>query len=235
MDEIVQEGRTREEALQASLQKLGVEEKDVEVETLESPREGLFGLFGSRPVKLRVKIKAGAGAASDVPEGNTVRYAQTPQAAFLKGDENPEDLVRNFIEKIFQHLEVKCDIDVHEGENSIYVDITGEDAGVVIGKFGQTLDAVQFITNVVISKRYCNKKKIIIDVGDYRERRESSIQKLARSVARKVMKTRKEEALAPMPPQDRRIVHLALASFEHIATTSEGAGQNRKVIISYKE
>jgi spoIIIJ-associated protein len=126
-------------------------------------------------------------------------------------------------------------MEVHEGENNIFVDITGDDTGVLIGKFGHTLDSIQFLSNVIMTKKYGNRKKILINVGDYRERREKSIHKLARSVARKVLKTRKPEALAPMPPQDRRIIHLALATFDHISTTSEGTGKNRKVIISYKD
>lgn len=238
MNEIIQEGRNREDALNAALRKLGVDEKDVEVETLESAREGFFGfLGGGKPVKLRVRIKpiGSRGETGPASGEESEKDPNSARAPMFKDDQTPEDVVRDFISGVLECFEIRCDIEVHEGENNIFVDIEGDDSGVIIGKFGQTLDALQFLTNVVISKKYGNRKKILVNVGDYRERRENSIRKLARSVARKVLKTRKPEALAPMPPQDRRIVHLSLASFDHIATTSEGEGQNRKVIISYKE
>ena len=148
--------------------------------------------------------------------------------------ENPEDQVHDFLQKVINHLGVDCDIDVHEGQNEIFVDISGDDSGVIIGKFGQTLDSLQYLTNIIMGKKYNNKKKIVIDVGDYRSRREESVKKLARSVARKVIKSHKSEALSPMSPQDRRTVHLALSKFRDVQTSSEGSGINRKVIISYK-
>ena len=227
MDEIIREGRTREEALNAALDELGVTEEDVEVETLDSPREGLLGLVRSRPVKIRVSLRK---SKASTPETKT-----QPGTLPFSLEDTPEDMVRKFLEKVLELLGVRCETEVHEGENNIFVDIGGEDSGIIIGKYGQTLDAIQFLTNVIMSKKYGNKKKILINVGDYRKRREDSIHKLARAVARKVLKTKKSEALAPMPPQDRRIVHLALSSFDHITTTSEGTGKNRKVIIDYKE
>jgi spoIIIJ-associated protein len=233
MKEVIQEGRTREEALKVALEKLGADENDVFIEVLETPREGLFGLIGSRNIKLRVALVNSAPEPEPEPDPNLI-------ASTLHGhpqsfsDETPEDQVRDFLEQVFKCLEVECDIDVCEGQNDISVDITGKDSGVVIGKFGQTLDSLQFITNVVMTKKFGNRKKVVINVGDYRKRREESVHKMARSVARKVMKTHKPEALAPMPPQDRRIIHLALADYKNIVTTSEGTGKNRKVVISYK-
>ncbi len=237
MTEVIQEGRNREEALKTALEKLNVDENDVEVEVLESSREGLFGFIGSRPVKLRVTLKepdsVNKKAATESSVDDDEFNAGVTQP--FSEDFNPEDVVREFLVKIFDLLGASYELDVHEGENNIFVDISGDDTGVLIGKFGQTLDSIQFLTNVIMTKKYGNKKKILINIGDYRERREKSIHKLARSVARKVLKSKKPEALAPMPPQDRRIVHLALSNFDHIVTTSEGTGKNRKVIISYKD
>ncbi len=238
MNEVIQEGRNKEEALKAALEKLGVTREDVDVEVLETHREGLFGFIGSRPVKIRVFLKQ-----HDDSNFNRIEEDFEDEIGHVQGNPHvaypdnvtPEDVVKDFVTKVFSCLEVKCDIEVIEGENNIYVDIGGDDSGVIIGKFGQTLDALQFLTNVIMTKKYGNKKKILVNVGDYRQRRETSVKKLARSVARKVLKSKKPEALAPMPPQDRRIVHLTLSTYDHIATTSEGTGKNRKVIISYKD
>ncbi len=235
MTEVIQEGRNKEEALKSALDKLNTTEDQVEVEVLETPREGLFGFLGARAVKLRVKLKENPTSPSQTDDDFDEDDFGPQPARQLMNDQNPEDIVGSFLSTVFDLLDTSYEMDVHEGENNIFVDITGDDTGVLIGKFGQTLDSIQFLTNVVMTKKYGNKKKILINVGDYRERREKSIHKLARSVARKVLKTKKPESLAPMPPQDRRIVHLALASYDHITTTSEGTGKNRKVIISFKD
>ncbi|HOO55615.1 MAG TPA: RNA-binding cell elongation regulator Jag/EloR [bacterium] len=238
MKEVLQDGRTREEALKLALETLGATEEQVDIEVVEAQKERLFGLIGARHVKLRVSLKKGIETQKSVlPNDLPVDdFEEEPQpAALLFNDETPEEIVENFLTQVFESLEVKCDLDIHEGEKNIFVDIGGDDSGIIIGKFGQTLDAIQFLTNVIMSKKHGNKKKILINVGDYRQRRETSITKMAKSVARKVIKSKKDEALAPMPPQDRRIVHLALANFDHISTSSEGSGKNRKVIIAYKD
>jgi spoIIIJ-associated protein len=235
MTEVIQEGRNREEAVKTALDKLNATEEDVEIEVLEAQRDGLFGFIGSRPVKIRVKLKPVPEAKNAAPVKDLENEIDQPPVKSFTGDENPEDVVRDFLTTVFDMLGAVYEMEVQEGENNIFVDITGDDTGVLIGKFGHTLDSLQFLTNVIMTKKYGNRKKILINVGDYRERREKSIHKLARSVARKVLKTRQPEALAPMPPQDRRIVHLALAEYDRIVTTSEGTGKNRKVIISYKD
>jgi len=258
MEEIIKEGRTKEDALKAALAELGASEDQVDVEIISQPGGGIFGFLGSKNLKLRVKLKPGVVLKQDEPEPepepvddyeNIEEEEREPAPRPAAGKkpsgppkprgqydlDNPEDQVRKFIEQVIDKLDIKCDVEVHEGEKEIFVDITGDDSGVVIGKFGQTLDSLQYLANVIVGKQYDNKKKIVIDVGDYRERREMSVRRLARSVARKVIKSRKSEALAPMSPQDRRTVHLALSNFRDVETTSEGSGPNRKVIISYKK
>lgn len=237
MKEIIQEGKTREEALATALEKLGATEEQVEVELITASRDGLFGFLGSRGVKLKVTLKEEGNIAVAKPtavsddEGNVVSKANLR----APGEGNPEDQVEQFISKVLELLEVECNISVHEGENDIFVEIAGDDSGVIIGKFGQTLDSLQYLTNVIMGKDFGNQKKIVIDVSGYRERREASVRKLARSVARKVVKQRKSETLSPMSPQDRRTVHLALSNFKDVETISEGSGVNRKVIINFKK
>lgn len=251
MNEVIQEGKTKEDAITAALVKLEAEREDVEIEVIDEGREGfLGGLLGSRNYKLRVTLKEIqesieepplAQIEDDEPETDDYQEAQEadkkPESANhrFSTDDPPEDQIEGFLKKLFMHLQVNCDIEVHEGQSDITVDISGKDSGVIIGKFGQTLDSIQYITNVIMGKKLDNNKKIIINVGDYRGRREKSIKQLSRNVARKVAKSKKSEALAPMTPQDRRVVHLALSNFKNIKTTSEGTGNNRKVIISFKD
>jgi spoIIIJ-associated protein len=240
MKEVIEEGKNKDEALRAALEKLNAMPDDVNVEILEAPREGFLGFLGSRNYKIKVTLKEPAAPAADgdFDPHNSISapaYLPSDSQEIPVNDETPEEWVREFIETVFKHISVECELEINEGENNIFVEISGKDAGVVIGKFGQTLDSLQFLTNVILSKKYGNKKKILINVGDYRERRETSITRLAKSAARKVMKTRKPETLAPMPPHDRRTVHLALSTFKHIQTASDGTGKNRRVIISFKD
>lgn len=237
MKEIIQEGKTREEALGAALKKLGVKEEDVNVEQVTASRDGLFGFLGSRGVKIKVTLKDGVEPPAPVADDDADEEDSAPRGNLRVPSEegNPEDQVEQFISKVLELLEVECNISVHEGENDIYVEIAGDDSGVIIGKFGQTLDSLQYLANVIMGKEFGNQKKIVIDVAGYRERREASVRKLARSVARKVVKQRKSESLSPMSPQDRRTVHLALANFKDVETVSEGSGVNRKVVINYKK
>ncbi len=253
MNEVIQEGKTKEDALAAALDKLEAKEDEVEVEVIDEGREGfLGGLLGSRNCKLRVTLKEppesdkepSPAQIEDDKTEETGNYRKEtsqddelplPTSHHFNMDDPPEDQIEGFLRQLFLHLKVKCDIEVNEGERDIYVDISGKDSGVVIGKFGQTLDSIQYITNVIMGKKLGNKKKIIINVGDYRSRREKSIKQLSRNVARKVVKSKKSESLAPMTPQDRRIVHLALSNFKNIRTSSEGNGNNRKVVIYFKE
>lgn len=264
MNEIFQEGKTKEEALEAALKRLGVKEDEVEVELISAAREGFLGFFGQRNVKIKVTLlnpkdepyeDDSSSDASDVVERTvdltgSAHKEKTPapprkkpaakkrpapaNGQMFNPADPPEDQIGDFIMQIFEIMEADCSVDVIENQNEISVEIGGEDAGIIIGKFGQTLDSLQYLVNVIAGKKMDCKKKIIINVGDYRERREVSVKKLARSVARKVAKSQKSEFLSPMPPQDRRIVHLALSNFKNVKTASEGEGANRKVIISYK-
>ncbi len=269
MDEIIQEGKTRDEALKTALEKLNLTQDEVEVEILGTSKEGFLGIFGTKNIRIKVKRKNAPSA----PPQPTHSYTPAPDNRYddddaedslpqeqlnlddgeYVGDKDdapiaiedvpqlfdpgatPEDQVYALVKRMLILMGVHCRVTVHEGQSDIYVEISGKDAGIVIGKFGQTLESIQYIVNVVLGKKVDCKKKVVFDVGDYRERREQSVRKLARSVAKKVIKSRKSEALSPMSPQDRRIVHLALASYRNIKTVSEGTGQNRKVIISFKD
>lgn len=209
MKEIVQEGKTREEALKNALESLGASEDDVEVEVIDGGGGGILGLIGSKPIKIKVTLKEKGAAGS----------------------------VGDFFRKIFEYMGIDSEFNVEESEKEIRVDINGREAGILIGKFGQTLDSLQYLANVFVGRRSegTEQKKVLVDVENYRQRREESLEQLAKSMASKVTKTKKSVALAPMPPHDRRIVHLALADHSRIKTHSEGTGVNRKVIISYRE
>ena len=165
----------------------------------------------------------------DFEDQEPIARAATPEQ-----DQAIAATVRDFLSGMLQKMGVALDVhtDIHNGV--VTVSLEGDDSGMIIGKFGQTLDSLQYLTNVVIGKQTTEKTKVVIQVGDYRRRREASLRRMAKAMAYKVLKSKKKVVLAPMPPQDRRIIHLALSNFRHISTGSEGVGPDRRVIISYK-
>lgn len=212
MLEIVQEGKTREDALQAALEKLDATEDQVEVEVVDEGAGGIFGLIGSRPIKIKVILR----------------------------DKNKilKEFARDFVDNVFNSLSINAKFHVEDMENEILVSISGDESGILIGKFGQTLDSLQYLANVVAARKIGGDdsiKKIVIDVENYRQRREESLVQMAQNVASKVVRTRSCISLAPMHPHDRRIIHMALAGNSKIHTHSEGVGSNRKVVVSFQE
>lgn len=205
MKEIIQEAKTKEEAIAMALEKLGADESQVDIEVLEETGK-LFGLIGSKSARVKVVLKA-----------------------------NPVVEVEDFVKRVMNFLGVEADLRVEEEDDAIYATVTGDDTGMLIGRFGQTLDSIQYLSNVILSRRYPEHPKVILNISDYRQRREISLKKMAKSLAAKVQKTRRSVILAPMPPHDRRLIHITLADFKNVATFSDGTGKNRKVTIAYKD
>jgi len=240
MQEIIQEGKTREEALNNALEKLGVTIDKVEVEELEGQRDRFFGLLISKNIRLRVRVldnQQAAPAAPAAPAAEEPAPESAPEEESLEPREPGEEehAVQEFVQTVLQKMDVALTANVTRIGDEIAVSLDGEDAGMIIGKFGQTLDSLQYLANVILGKCSDENLKVTVNVGDYRERREESLRRMARAMASKVVKSRKSVTLAPMSPQDRRIVHLALSNFRNVSTGSEGVGPNRRVIISYKK
>lgn len=198
--------RTLEEAIEACLGELGVSKDLVSVEVLEEPgKKGLFGLFGSKMAKVRVSYEDDAG-----------------------------NLACQFLKKLTSAMAVDADFEVFRRDEHVQINITGSDLGILIGRRGDTLESVQFLTNLAVAKKLSDKTRIIIDVEGYRKRREETLIKLAKRLADKVKKTGNRVVLEPMSPQERRIIHTALQNEWRITTFSEGEEPHRRVVISLK-
>ena len=199
--------KTVDEALDAALQKFETTSDKVEYEIIEKESNGLLGLF-SKPAKIRVKRKATLA-----------------------------DIAQDFLKKVCTNMgveasfEVKCD----EEESRIDINIVGKDMGLLIGKRGQTLDSLQYLTSLVVNKESTTYYKVKLDTENYRERRKETLENLARNISFKVKKTKQSVALEPMNPYERRIIHSALQYDKYVETYSEGEEPNRKVIIAMKK
>lgn len=196
-----------DEALDLALQEMETTSDKVEYEVIEKESNGLLGLF-SKPAKIRVRRK-----------------------------ETLPDIAENFLKKVCKYMgvdatfEVKCD----EEMSRLDINIVGQDMGLLIGKRGQTLDALQYLTSLVVNKESTTFYKVKLDTENYRERRKETLENLARNISFKVKKTKQPVSLEPMNPYERRIIHSALQYDKAIETYSEGEEPNRKVVIALKK
>lgn len=209
-------GKTVEEAIENGLVELGLDRHEVAVEVVSQGRAGLFGIGGEAA---RVRLTP---ASHGTPEGDEVGFAQETLQTLLglmgvdattsvRAPETPGDGV---------------------GLVRAVLDIDGDDLGILIGRRGQTMAALQYMINLVVTKRYKQHAPFGIDVDGYRQRREESLRELAFQMAERVRRTGRSVTLEPMPANERRIVHLALAKDPTVGTASVGEGESRKVAIS---
>ena len=200
--------KTMEEALASALEELGVSEDRVTVEILEEPSKGLFGFIGGKPARILVNVR--------------------PLDALTVG--------KQFLSDLFQsmHIAVELEVAVPEEEGPVAVNLRGEDLGILIGKHGQTLDALQYLTNLAANRDAEEKIKFVIDVEEYRRRRAETLTRLAQRLASKVKRMGEPVVLEPMTPHERKIIHMALQDDRRISTYSEGEEPYRKVVIALK-
>ena len=199
-------GKTEEEAIQNALKQLGVERDDVSVEIIERARSGFLGLKSS-PAVVRV--------------------------SYERPDTNSE-LVERFLSGLIARMGVTATPEVsEEADGVISVNLKGDDPGTLIGRRGETLDAIQHLTNTVINKSASNRVRVTVDAENYRARRNEALQKLATKVAAKVVKYRRNMTLEPMNSYERHVIHTALQGYPNVTTYSVGSEPNRRIVVAY--
>lgn len=246
---IEKSGKTVEDALQAALDELKVGAEDVEIEILESPSKGIFGFFGAKPAKIRVTLKE---KISPEPEKISEVVEETAQTGIIpevaeEKIETPEvennfdkseviDRAKKFLSEVFSAMNIEVEINSAEDENDVLLDLTGKNLGILIGKHGQTLDSLQYLTNLAANKIDAPQRlHFILDVENYRQRRAETLHKLAKSVAEKAIRTRQPVKLEPMNRHERRVIHTALQNNKRVETHSSGEEPYRYIIVSPKK
>ncbi len=200
------EGKNKEEAIKNALESLGLDKDEVEIEVIENIKSGF--LFRGGKVKIRV------------------HYGEEVEIG---------DKIIDFLMGLFKRMRIEADVELKNVEDSKYeMNINSPESGIVIGKQGKTLEAIQLITNIVASKYGNDGIKVILDIEDYRKRRERSIERIAKRIASQVRRTKGSRLLEPMNPFERRIVHTTLSKYEDIETISEGEGLYKQVRILYR-
>ncbi|MDO5477752.1 MAG: RNA-binding cell elongation regulator Jag/EloR [Clostridia bacterium] len=199
--------KTVDEAVEKALAELNTTKENVDIEILEESK-GLFGLLGSKEVKVRVTL--------------------------LKEDDSAK--AENFLKNITERLGMNTEFETvyNEEEKKMAIELKGDGLGLLIGRRGETLDALQYLTNIFVNKGSDDYIKVTLDAENYRERREDALVTLAKRTAAKATKYKKNMIIEPKNPYERRIIHEALQDYPEVTTYSIGEEPNRKVVVAYK-
>ena len=300
--------RTESEAIEQGLQELGVSIADVDVQVVEEGSKGLFGLFGSRPVKVRLTLKDSeedpladlledrkpakseperkpekkadrkpaekkpaekkaeekkpapekkkaekkpepaakkeqeeAPAKQEKPAVKAeIRPMEKPEVTMIAAeeltDDSPAGIARSFLAELTKLMGVDVTIDMGtDAEGNVYGYINGDTLGILIGRRGETLDAVQYLTSLKVNRGREGYTRVTLDTENYRAKREDTLIRLANRMANRALRTGRKVSLEPMNPYERRIIHYALQQTEGVTTHSEGEEPNRHVVITTKK
>ena len=196
-----------DDAITEACQQLGATSDQIEYEVIDKGSTGFLGI-GSKNAVIKARKKEGS----------------------------VEDNVKEFLNSVFaaMNMEVELIVKIDDAEKVIDVELKGDDMGVLIGKRGQTLDSLQYLTNLAINKKSEDYYKVKIDTEDYRKRRKETLENLAKNIAYKVKRTKRSVSLEPMNPFERRIIHSALQNDKYVTTHSEGEEPYRHVVVTLK-
>ena len=204
---------TVEEAVEAALAELGLSDQEARIEILQEPKGGFLGV-GAQEAVVRVSAKSQEFDVDDLEE----------QA----------DAVADFLEQLLVKMEIDAIAEPNPSGGQMYVDIVDgpeDDMALLIGRHGQTLEAIQELTRMIVGSHLDERIRVIVDVGDYRKRRIARLQEHAKELAEKVLRTGHEEELEPMNPFERKLVHDAVGEVDGVETSSRGEEPDRYVVI----
>lgn len=220
--------RTEDEAIAAALAELGLDRDDVSVEIVERAKSGFLGI-GASPAVIRVSYEA----PDEKPAAPAVSAAEPAAAA--PADENADyAAVRSFLTGLLERMGVKAEIEISPRDNGgLNVNLSGNGMGAIIGRRGETLDAIQHLTNYAVNRGSEKHLHISVDAESYRSKREESLTRLAEKMAEKAIKYKRSMALEPMNSYERHVIHTALQNYEGVTTSSTGIEPNRRVVVSY--
>lgn len=198
-------GKTVEEAVELALKELGANEDEVQIEVIDSGAKGFLGM-GSRDAKVVV----------------TYNF-------------DPEKVAKKFLDGLFEAWGEEVEVWTRLDEDILRVELAGDNMGVVIGKRGDTLDAIQYLVSLCVNKGQKDFLKVSVDTENYREKRNKTLESLSKKLAIRVAKTRKNMTLEPMNSYERRIIHATLQNDRYVTTYSIGQAPNRRVVIAYNK
>ena len=229
-------GKTVDEAIERALDELDATREDIEFEVLSEPKGGILGV-GAADARVRA-WRIGEGDAPAAGDG-AAEPAVGEDGELIEDD---AEMAAQMLDHLLELMGITADVSIRDAETpgdglgmaKAVLDIEGDDLGLLIGRRGETLAALQYLLNLMVGRKLTAHATFTVDVEGYRRRRETQLNSLARRMADQVRRSRRPVTLEPMPPNERRIVHLTLANDAEVETSSLGEGENRKVSISLK-
>ena len=220
-------GKTEEAAIAAALEELGLDRDDVSVEIVERAKSGFLGI-GASPAVIRVQYEA--------PDEEAEQEAAPAEAQAPAAEPESYARIRTFVSGLLEHMGIQAQIDITARDNGgVNVNLSGSGMGAVIGRRGETLDAIQHLTNYAVNRGSDKHMHISVDAESYRAKREESLVRLAEKMAAKAVKYKRSMALEPMNSYERHVIHTALQDYEGVTTSSTGTEPNRRVVVSYEK
>jgi len=205
MDTVERVGKTTEDAIEEALKILDASRDDVDIKIIDPGAKGFLGLVGNRPARVSVSKKL-----------------------------SPVEVVERFLEEVSGAMGMSVQVETNRKDKHLYVNLIGQNMGIMIGKRGQTLDSLQYLTNLVVNRCGVPEFSVILDTENYRKRRKETLEALAASLARKVKTTKKNVVLEPMSRYERHIIHTVLQRDSQVKTYSDGNEPYRNVVITLK-
>ncbi|MCR5148759.1 MAG: protein jag [Eubacterium sp.] len=223
-------GKTVDDAITEACQSLMVTSDKLDYEVIEKGSSGFLGI-GTKLATIKARIK-------DDSEVGEVSVSAEAKEEVKDSSENTSEIVKlandpkEFLDKVFKAMNMEVNVKVEQIGNDVNVELSGEEMGVLIGKRGQTLDSLQYLTSLVVNKGSNDYIRVKVDTENYRKRRKDTLENLAKNLAYKVKRTKRPVTLEPMNPYERRVIHSILQNDKYVSTHSEGEEPFRRVVIT---
>ena len=245
MESVEVSAKTVDEAIDIALDELGLKRSEVSIEVLSAGKPGLFGIGGEQARVRVTALEEGTGRPLDIEEEPSPRYIEGRDEGFESNIEVKDldceevDAASDFLKQMMDLMEIEAECFVRApetaadglGRATAVLDIVGEDLGLLIGRRGSTLSSLQYLVNVLVTRKLGSRVLVTVDVEHYHRRREDTLHGLANRMADRVRRSRRPVTLEPMPASERRIIHIALADDPSVETASVGQGDDRQVMI----
>jgi spoIIIJ-associated protein len=232
------EGKSIDEAIEAACSQLNVPKEKLEIEILTTGSTGIFGIVGSKKARIRATVKEEPVALIPEPEIQALPEPEVqalPEPETVRASLSDDELIeeaKTLTQDILTLMGLEATISVQKEKETLQIRIEGEKSGLLIGRRGQTLDALQYLVTRILNRKGLDKIKVDMDSGDYRTRRTQYLEELALKMAEKSKQTGKPVVISPLNAHDRRIIHLTLEKEKNLKTVSRGEGQLKKMVIS---
>lgn len=233
---VIKTGKTVDEAIEAALSELGCTKEQATIEVVEEGTEGGFLGLGRKDAEVKVTFNSEeSGEAAPAAESDDNTYFGDDES--FEGDavSEAEDAAANFVAEVLSGIGIHGNMDSYSEDDTIFISVTGSDCGAAIGRHGETLEAISYMTNLIANKHSEQRVHVYLDVGGYRKHREQVIKGLADKAVSRVRRSGRKVTMEAMSPAERRIVHSYLQDVNGVTTHSEGVEPNRCVVVTPEE